>query len=229
MMHRYQRQLNEALGTSIRFTSFSWFIHRYTLNAGKKLPEVSLQGVKQNELRRPGIVDNKHCDLVFDLVVHIDGYDEDILLLDEKSNMLKAHFPSTLAGGVMHPPELGIEMDWCQLHSDEDSLFEKLRRLPLSGRWIMPTTYKIDDLAALLLLLSSNSDLSPTMLGYLLLDKPKVRGGSIDKYHCYAEPAIGVIEFITAIQIRLKGKRNYFSKAFWMLDAQEQFMLLKGL
>lgn len=229
MMHRYQRQLNEALGTRIRFTSFSWFIHSYSLNSGKKLPEISLQGAKQNELRRPGIVDNKHCDLVFDLVVHIDGYEEDLLLLDENTNMLKAHFPSTLAGGVMHPPELSIEMNWCQLHSDEDSLFEKLRRLPLSGRWIMPTAYKIDDLTALLLMLSNNSDLSPTMLGYLLLDKPKVRSGSIDKYHCYAEPAIGIIEYITAIQIRLKGKRNYFNKAFWMLDTQEQFMLLKGL
>jgi CRISPR-associated protein Csy2 len=227
MVHRYQRNLNKALGTRIRFTSFSWFIKDYSAVAGKKLPEVSLQGVKQSELRRPGIVDNKHCDLVFDLVVHIDGFEEDLFLLDEQPEMLKAHFPATFAGGVMLQPELGVTIDWCRLYSDKSLLFDKLRRLPLSGRWIMPTKHKVSDLEALLLLLADNSELSPTMFGYMLLEQPEVRGGSIEIIHCYAEPAIGLVEYTTAINIRIKGKESYFNNAFWMLDAQERFMLMK--
>lgn len=229
MMHNYQRKLNEALNTKVRFTSFSWFIKEYSAVAGKKLPEVGLQGVKQNELRRPSIVDNKYCDLVFDLVIHIDGYEDDLLLLDESTNLLKAHFPSTLAGGAMHPPELDVTTQWCNLYHDESLLFDKLRRLPLSGRWVMPTKHKIHDLEELLSLLTSNSSLSPTMFGYMLLDKPKGRPGSLENVHCYAEPAIGVIEYKTAIDIRIKGIKNYFNQGFWMLDAQEGFMLMKSV
>lgn len=229
MVHRYQRKLNEALGTTVRLTSFSWFIKDYSTVAGKNLPEVSLQGAKQNELRRPGIVDNKHCDLVFDLVVHIDGCEDDLILLDKRPEMLKAHFPPTLAGGAMLQPELDSTIDWCRLYSDENQLFEKLRRLPLSGRWVMPTKHNISDLEDLFLLLSNNAKLSPTMFGYLLLDKPEVRNGSIEKLHCYAEPAVGLVEYTTAINIRLNGKESYFNKAFWMLDAQERFMLMRGI
>jgi CRISPR-associated protein Csy2 len=229
MVHRYQRKLNEALGTRIRFTSFSWFIKDYSTVPGKKLPEVSLQGAKQNELRRPGIVDNKYCDLVFDLVVHIDGREDDLLLLDKRPEILKAHFPPTLAGAVMLQPELSSTIDWCRLYSDENQLFEKLRRLPLSGRWAMPTKHKISDLEDLFLLLFNDSKLSPTMFGYMLLDKPETRSGSIEKRHCYAEPAIGLVEYTTAINIRIMGKKSYFNKAFWMLDAQERFMLMKRI
>jgi len=229
MVHRYQRKLNEALCTKVRFTSFSWFIKDYSIVEGKKLPEVNLQGPMQNEFRRPGIIDNKHCDLVFDLVVHIDGCESDLRLLDEQPEIIKAHFPPSLAGGVMLQPELSLSTDWCRLYSDENLLFEKLRRLPLSGRWIMPTKYRISDLEELLLLVTNHPELSPTMFGYLLLDQPKARDGSIEERHCYAEPAIGLIEYTTAIKIRLKGKKNYFNRAFWVLDAQERFMLMKGI
>ncbi|MFT6506412.1 MAG: CRISPR-associated protein Csy2 [Colwellia sp.] len=229
MMHHYQRKLNNALDTNVRFTSFSWFIKDYSNVPGKKLPEMRLQGAKQNELKRPGIIDNKHCDLVFDLVIHIDGNEEDLLLIDEQPEMLKAHFPTTFAGGVMHPPELDLAINWCRLYDDENKLFEKLKRLPLSGRWVMPTKHKICDLDELLLLLNNDLKLSPIMFGYLLLDKPKKRCGSLEELHCYAEPAIGLVEYITAINIRLKGKNFYFNHGFWMLEAKEQFMLMKGV
>lgn len=229
MMHSYQRKLNNALDTNVRFTSFSWFIKGYSNVPGKKLPEISLQGTKQKELRRPGLVDNKYCDLVFDLVIHIDGNEDDLLLIDGQPEMFKAHFPTTFAGGVMHQPELGLAIDWCKLYNDENKLFEKLKRLPLSGRWIMPTKYKFFDLEALLLILKNDPTLSPIMLGYLLLDKPKKRNGALENIHCYAEPAIGLVEYATAINIRLKGKKRFFSHGFWMLDAKEQFMLMKGV
>ena len=229
MIHNYQRKLNQALSTNVRFTSFSWFIKGYSRVAGKKLPEITLQGPKQNELRRPGLLDNKFCDLVFDLVIHIDGTEEDLDLLDCQPEMFKAHFPTTLAGGSMHQPELDLNINWCSLYNDDSRLFDKLKRLPLSGRWIMPTKYKIKDLEELLVLLKNNPDLSPVMSGYLLLDKPQTRDGAIEKLHCYAEPAIGLLEYTTAIHIRLNGKNRYFDNAFWMLDAQEQFMLIKGV
>lgn len=229
MMHNYQRKLNNALATSVRFTSFSWFIKDYSDVVGKKLPEISLQGVKGNELRRPGLVDNKYCDLVFDLVIHIDGSEDDLLLIDKQPEVLKAHFPTNFAGGVMHQPELDLAIDWCKSYNDENKLFKKLKRLPLSGRWIMPTKHKMSNLDDLLLLLKDNPNLSPIMFGYLLLDKPQKRHSALEDLHCYAEPAIGLVEYITAINIRLKGKNRYFANGFWMLDAQEQFMLMKGV
>lgn len=227
MLHSYQRKLNEALGVNVRFTSFSWFIRDYSVVAGKKLPELSLQGAQQNKLKRPGIIDGKYCDLVFDLIVHFDGYEDDLQALDSEPDILKAHFPSNFAGGVMHQPELTSNVNWCCLYSNENQLFEKLRRLPLSGCWVMPTEHKIQDLDELLLLLKSDSKLSPSMMGYMLLTEPKVRVGALEKLHCYAEPAIGVVKYETAISLRLKGISNYFNEAFWMLDVREKFMLMK--
>jgi CRISPR-associated protein Csy2 len=229
MIHHYQRQLNEALGTCIRLTSFSWFIREFSYVAGKKLPEFGMQGPKHNQFRRPGITDNGYCDLVFDLVVHIDGYEDELLLLDTQLEILKASFPANFAGGVMHQPELNFANDWCNIYSDENILYKKLRRLPMSGRWIMPTKVRISNLDELILLLKNNPALCPTMFGYLLLDKPESRANSLERMHCYAEPAVGVVEYATAIDIRLQGIKNYFNRAFWMLDAQEHFMLMKRI
>ncbi len=229
MIHRYQRQLNEALGTSIRLTSFSWFIKEFSYVAGKKLPEQTMQGPKQNKFKRPGIIDNKHCDLVFDLVVHIDGYEEELLVLDSQQSLFKACFPANFAGGVMHPPELSESNDWCDLYSSETLLFEKLRRLPMSGRWIMPTKHKVSSVEDLIELLKKHRYLYPTMFGYLLLGTPQKREGSLDRLHCYAEPTIGIAEYVSAIDIRLQGIKNYFNSSFWMLDAQECSMLMKGI
>lgn len=227
MLHSYQRKLNEALGINVRFTSFSWFIKDYSAVAGKKLPELSLQGAQQNKLKRPGIIDGKYCDLIFDLIVHVDGYEDDLQRVDSEPDILKAHFPPNFASGVMHQPELTSNVNWCCLYSNENQLFEKLRRLPLSGCWVMPTEHKIQDLDELLLLLNSDSKLSPSMMGYMLLSEPMARVGALERLHCYAEPAIGVVKYETAISVRLKGIGNYFNNAFWMLDAQEKFMLMK--
>jgi len=229
MLHHYQRNLNQALGLGVRFTSFSWFIRDYSLVSGKKLPEINLHGTKPNDVKRPGIVDNQYCDLTFDLVVHIDGYQDELLKLDDEPELLKAHFPSNFAGGVMHQPELDSNIDWCRLYHKEKFLFEKIQRLPLSGCWVIPTEYKVNDFESLFAILNNDSKLSPSMMGYILLNKPEPRPGSLEKMHCYAEPVIGVVEYSSAINIRLKGKRNYFHKAFWMLDAQEKFMLMKKI
>jgi CRISPR-associated protein Csy2 len=67
------------------------------------------------------------------------------------------------------------------------------------------------------------------MLGYLLLGAPQSRANSQEALHCYAEAAIGVVQCINTNEIRLQGMKNFFNRAFWMLDAQEQFMLMKRI
>ncbi|WP_299489855.1 type I-F CRISPR-associated protein Csy2 [uncultured Shewanella sp.] len=229
MMHHYQRRLNERLNTQLRMTSFSWFIRQYSSVKGKKLPEFGMQGQKENQFRRSGIIDNRYCDLVFDLIVHIDGDEDELDTLDHQSDILKASFPASFAGGVMHPPELGSTNDWCELYHCEASLYSTLSRLPMSGKWIMPTRYSLDNLEALLLLLKQKPSLCPVMSGYVLLDKPKSRKHSLEPLHCYAESVIGVVECATAIDIRLQGIRHFFRRAFWMLDVKECTMLMKRI
>jgi CRISPR-associated protein Csy2 len=229
MMHNYQRRLNERLGTHLRFTSFSWFIRHSSAVAGKKLPEFGMQGQKENQFRRSGITDNKYCDLVFDLIIHIDGYEEELQKLDVQVEMLKSSFPALFAGGVMHPPEIGSVDEWCELYTCEASLYSKLKRLPMSGKWIMPTRYSFKNLSELLFLLHHTSSLCPVMLGYLLLDHPETRAYSLEALHCYAEAAIGVVECATAIDIRLQGRSNFFKRAFWMLEVKDNSMLMKRI
>lgn len=229
MMHSYQRRLNSILGTRIRFTSFAWFIRDYSYLQGKKLPELGMQRGSRKEFRRPGILDNRYCDVTFDLVVHIDGFEEELDLLDTQPEALKASFPTTFAGGVMLPPEQNENTAWCDLFSDEHELYSKLRRLHRSGSWIMPTKYEPADFDEFVSLLSNNSSLCPTMFGYLLLTTPESRADSLESLHCYAEPAIGLVSCTNAIEIRLQGMKNFFNRAFWRLDAQEQFMLMKRI
>ncbi|WP_028764246.1 type I-F CRISPR-associated protein Csy2 [Shewanella colwelliana] len=229
MMYNYQRRLNESLGTQLRLTSFSWFIRQYSSVAGKKLPEYGMQGTSENQFRRAGIVDHRYCDLVFDLVFHIDGYEEELEVLDGSINALKASFPANFAGGVMHPPEIGSVDEWCGLYRNEASLFTQLSRLPVSGRWIMPTRYQMSSLDELLVLLEQKASLCPVMSGYLLLEKPKSRRNSLEALHSYAESAIGGVEYATAIEIRLQGMSNFFRRAFWMLEIKESSMLMKRI
>lgn len=229
MMHNYQRQLNETLGTNIRMTSFSWFIRDFSLVKGKQLPEFGMFGNKGNDFKRSGIIDSRYCDLVFDLVIHIDGYEHELELIEQHHDVVVANFPSRFAGGVMHPPESIEPSYWCSFFKSEAALFSKLKNLPFSGKWIMPTRLTIDSVSHLLFLLNSNRALNPTLMGYLPLTKPVKRAGSLTRLHSYAEPVIGVVECTSAIEIRLQGKENFFRRAFWMLDAKEHSILIKRI
>lgn len=226
MMHNYQRRLNEQLGSKLRMTSFAWFIHRYSAVLGKKLPELGMHGAKEDQFRRSGIVDGRYCDLEFDLVIHIDGYKEDLVRLDQQQGLLMSSFPASFAGGVMHPPELKSAARWCELFHCEATLFSLLKRLPASGKWIMPTEHSMDTLDDLLQLLKQNASLCPVMSGFMLLGSPTPRAQALGALHCYAEPTIGVVECSSAIDIRLKGLSHFFRKAFWMLDVKENSMLM---
>lgn len=229
MLHNYQRKLNQLLGTQVGLDSFAWFISRYSTVLGRTLPEYSMEGPKQDNFRRAGFIDTKHCDVEFDLVVHVSGFEEDLVKLDDAENRLKASLPSTFAGGTLLPPELSRTSEWCNISNDEHGLFDELKRLPSSGKWVMPSQHKMSSIAELSSLLSQQPELCPTMLGYLLLEQPKQRPNALIERHAYAEPAIGLVECSTAIQTRLKGQNHFFRQAFWMLDAQEHFMLMKRI
>jgi CRISPR-associated protein Csy2 len=229
MMHNYQRKLNEMLGTTIRFTSFAWFISQCEYTKGTQLPEFTMQGRKESEFRRPGIIDKRNGDLVFDLVIHIDGYEDDLAKLDNNTAKLKACFPSRFAGGTMHGPSVNADDEWCKLYENEDLLYSILRRSPAHGKWVMPTKYSIHSVRELTLLLENNMSLCPVMAGYMLLEKPKSRVGSIAPLHSYGEPVIGLASCDSAIDIRLQGQLNFYRRAFWFLEAKEQFLLMKRI
>ncbi|WP_350978354.1 type I-F CRISPR-associated protein Csy2 [Shewanella sp. AC34-MNA-CIBAN-0136] len=229
MMHNYQRKLNEMLGTTIRFTSFAWFISQYDYTKGTQLPEFTMQGRKESEFRRPGIIDKRNGDLVFDLVIHIDGYEDDLAKLDNNTAKLKACFPSRFAGGTMHGPSVNADYEWCKLYENEDLLYSILSRSPAHGKWVMPTKHSIHSVRELTLLLENNMSLCPVMAGYILLEKPKSRVGSIAPLHSYGEPVIGLVSCDSAIDIRLQGQLNFYRRAFWFLEAKEQFLLMKRI
>lgn len=229
MMHNYQRQLNDSLSTNIRMTSFSWFIRDFSLVEGKKLPELGMFGNKGNDFKRSGIIDNRYCDLVFDIVIRIDGYEHELELIEQHLDVVTANFPSRFAGGVMHPPMSTEPSYWCSFFKSEAALFSKLRNLPFAGKWIMPTRLTIDSVSHLLFLLNSNRALNPSLMGYLPLTTPLKRTGSLTRLHCYAEPVIGVVECTSSIEIRLQGKDNFFRRAFWMLDAKEHSILMRRI
>jgi CRISPR-associated protein Csy2 len=71
--------------------------------------------------------------------------------------------------------------------------------------------------------------LCPVMAGYILLEKPKSRAGSIASLHSYGEPVIGLASCDSAIDIRLQGQLNFYRRAFWFLEAKEQFLLMKRI
>ncbi|WP_218997769.1 type I-F CRISPR-associated protein Csy2 [Shewanella algae] len=229
MMHNYQRRLNERLGSQLRLSSFAWFIRRYAAVSGKKLPELGMQGAKSDQFRRPGIIDNRYCDLEFDLVIHIDGDEKDIEQLDNRQDLVMSGFPANFAGGVMHPPEIKSAARWCELFHCEAALFTLLRRLPMSGKWIMPAEHSMGTLDDLLQLLNQNASLCPVMSGYALLDSPMPREGALAPLHSYAEPAVGIVECSSAIDIRLQGQSHFFRKAFWMLDVKENSIIMKRI
>ncbi|MGI2171094.1 type I-F CRISPR-associated protein Csy2 [Shewanella sp. MF05960] len=229
MMHNYQRKLNAMLGTTIRLTSFAWFIREFDYVKGTQLPEFTMQGRKDSEFRRPGIIDKRNGDLVFDLVIHIDGYEDDLAKLDNSTTKLKACFPSRFAGGTMHGPSVNADYEWCKLYENEDLLYSILSRFPAYGKWVMPTKHSINSVRELTALLENNASLCSVMAGYMLLEKPKARAGSIAPLHSYGEPVIGLASCDSAIDIRLQGKSNFYRRAFWMLDTKEQFLLMKRI
>ncbi|MFT5760132.1 MAG: CRISPR-associated protein Csy2 [Alteromonadaceae bacterium] len=227
MLHNYQRRLSERLGVTLRFSSFSLFIRNYSLVKGNDLPAFSMNGPNQKVFKRSGVTANRFCDLTFDIVVRLDGDEDSIEKLEKNNQVLKACFPARFAGGTMIPDWQKINSTWCQLYQNETQLFSVLKRLPSFGQWLVPHTAKLENIDDLTSLLIDNTNLSPVMQGFTFLGKPINRSGALDSLHCFAEPVIGVAQYMSAYKVRYNGMKHFFNKAFWSFEVQEPYILIK--
>ncbi|PAJ73371.1 hypothetical protein CJF42_16170 [Pseudoalteromonas sp. NBT06-2] len=223
--HNFQRKVNNILGTELTVIGTAWFIQNYNLVAGKNLPEPSILTSKRkpSTVKSSGIIDTKKCDMTMGLVlrVYIDNPER------LQSALIKAAFPSKFAGGCMHPPSLYENKEWCHIYHDSNELFSKLSRLPRNGCWVYPSDKTADNLEQLADTLKLNPRLKPASLGFVALEPMKYRENAIADLHCYAEPAIGLVNCISPITVRLNGVKSFLNKAFWQLNIEKDAMLMK--
>ncbi len=226
LVHAFERRVNELIGIDVHFSGAAWFIRSYSRVPGKKLPEPAMLNRDGQSVSRPGIIDSKHCDLVMDVVVRVTP--GDIGALSEcDMNFIQAAFPSSFAGGCLHPPSLYENKNWCQLYSDIQGLFAKLARLPRNGCWVYPEESGCRSFDDLLLKTGLNPSLKPAMLGYGLLGEPMARDGSIEPLHSFAEPITGIARCLSPVEVRMKGADNFYRSAFWGLRVKEGAMLME--
>ncbi|WP_083651691.1 type I-F CRISPR-associated protein Csy2 [Photobacterium proteolyticum] len=226
VMHNYQRKLSALIGRECSIKRGAWFIAQYHRQAGKKLPEpdkVRYQN-KASDVQRPGIVDGIYGDLTMDLVFELQ-LPESLSIPD--ITILQAAFPSRFAGGTLHPPSLFEQTDWLSVYFSQSELFAVLARLPRGGCWIYPDNKGVSSFDNLVTRLDSEPDLKPIGLGFLPLEEPQNRVGSITPFHCYVEPCIGVVRCINPINVRLSGSKQFYQSAFWHFDIANNAMLMK--
>lgn len=226
LMHNYQRKLSELLECRCEIKRGAWYIGQFNQQVSKKLPEpdkVRYQR-KLSDVQRPGILDGKYADLSMDLVLELklpDSYP-----IPELS-LLQAAFPSRFAGGILLPPSLFELSEWLQVYTNSSELFSTLARLPRSGCWIYPDDRGVNSFEDMVKRLEKDRDLKPVGLGYIPLEEPQSRVGSIAHKHCFVEPCIGVVQCKNPIDMRLAGAKQFYSSAFWCFDISNQAMLMK--
>ncbi|WP_421199361.1 type I-F CRISPR-associated protein Csy2 [Aeromonas enteropelogenes] len=229
--HDYERRLTAVLKRSVRLTGVAWYLRDCHLQPAKNLPEPSspLSAHEVSAIRRPGLIDSKHCDLGMDLVLalHVDA-DHPAFSADEQ-NLLQAAFPSRFAGGCLHPPSLYEGQLWCNIYTNRGALFSKLSRLPRSGCWVYPHLSQVTDLEDLFETFSTDRRLLPISAGYVFLEPPQLRAGSVEKHHAYAESALGLALCINPVEMRLTGNNHFFKHGFWQLDVSNGAMLMTGV
>ncbi|WP_448565931.1 type I-F CRISPR-associated protein Csy2 [Thalassotalea ganghwensis] len=228
MTHNYQRRINEYLNTDIRLGSFAWYLRSYSAVSGTNLPEFTLQksGSRSASFRRTGIIDTKLCDLTFDLVIKVYGDEEDLSLLTNEQDALMSAFPSKFAGGTMLPNVSASADCWCNLLESENELFAKLNKLPNFGQWVLPESRNIATLPELIETIKEDRHIAPVNLGFSFLEEPKARNNSLEKFHCYAEPLIGLVRYTDALDLKLSGIRHFMKKAFWQLDTHTYYLII---
>lgn len=146
---------------------------------------------------------------------------------DLSENLLKAAFPSRYAGGTLHPPLLYYQVDWFQVYAKPLALFQRIRSLPKGGSWLYPTSVEVSCFEELAEQLTLRPTMRPAALGYLALEEPKPRQGSITQLHCYVEPVIGLLECVDAVTVRPPGARHFFNHGFWAMHCKKASMLMK--
>lgn len=229
--HDYERRLTSLLKRSVHLTGVAWYLHDYHLQSAKNLP-APLLPISEKEfsaISRPGVIDGKYCDLGMDLVLALHVDDDHPAFSADELNRIQAAFPSRFAGGCLHPPSLYEGKPWCKIHADRGELFSTLSRLPRSGCWIYPHPSQVNQLEGLLDTLSTDHRLRPVSTGYVFLESPQIRIGSVEKHHVYAESAIGLALCINPIEMRLAGCNHWFKHGFWQLNVSNGAMLMTGV
>lgn len=226
--HDYQRRVSQLLSKQLQFSEFAWFIGAYSPGAGKQLSEPSLleKSSEVSNVKRPGIIDNKHCDLMMDLVIKIQMSDGNAGISDSEISLFQSGLPSRFAGGCLHPPSLYESINWCQIYSDIDTLYAKLARLPRHGCWIYPYSTGITSLDELSDLMKEKPAIKPVSIGYVGLEEPQERNNSIEQNHIYAESCIGVAECVNPIDVRLNGINKFIQNAFWQPIYEKRSILI---
>jgi len=225
-LHHYEQTACRLMNQKVEFTGGALFIRSYGLSEGGRIPEPSILRKTDGKVIRPGIIDNRFCDMILDLIIRVrplqhEGIDESSMTL------LKAALPSRFAGGVIHPPSLYENREWLAECINEDELFKSLSRLPRSGRWVIPTKETASRIEDLVQLYTLKSDLRPAMLGYGFLEQPCPKEGSIDLFHAYAEPLTGLVRCLSPVEVRMRPASYFFGNAFWGMEAREGSMLMK--
>jgi len=179
-------------------------------------------------VRRPGVLDGRYCDLAMDLVIEIHiptGVSQSFAACID---LLRAALPARFAGGTLHPPSLYEERNWCSVYQEKSELFTVLSRLPRYGCWIYPSdddSLSVERLGETLVL---DPRLRPVATGFVFLEEPVEREGSIEALHVYAESAIGTALCINPVEMRLAGQKKFFSTGFWQLSDVGGAILMNG-
>ncbi|MGL6512574.1 type I-F CRISPR-associated protein Csy2 [Aeromonas hydrophila] len=228
--HDFERRTRSLITQPIHFGGIAWFLSHYSRIAGKHLPEPSKLANPStvSAVRRPGVLDGRYCDLTMDLVIEIhippDGSQSFAACID----LLRAALPARFAGGTLHPPSLYEERNWCTVYQEKSELFTVLSRLPRYGCWIYPSdddSLSVERLGEALVL---DCRLRPVATGFVFLEEPVERRGSIESLHVYAESTIGTALCINPVEMRLAGQRKFFSTGFWQLSDVDGAILMNG-
>lgn len=70
--------------------------------------------------------------------------------------------------------------------------------------------------------------LRPVATGFVFLEEPVERKGSIETLHVYAESALGTALCINPVEMRLAGQKKFFNAGFWQLSDVSGAILMNG-
>ncbi|GAP75818.1 hypothetical protein W04_2357 [Pseudoalteromonas sp. SW0106-04] len=226
--HKFQRKLQSIVSPSIECIGSAVFLHSYQLHTGKPLPEQNQLKTNQGitSAKRPGIIDRPKCDMTIDLVFRF-FVPHESTRTQLTDNMFKAAFPTSFAGGTMHPPSLYETVEWCQAFTSPTQLFGELSLLPSRGCWLYPSKHQVRTFEDMVELLDADPNQRPAGLGFASLEQPTQRKGALGSKHCYVEPAIGLLECFNPITTRMGGAKAFFHNAFWVIGVEKTSMLMK--
>lgn len=230
LTHAFELGIKERLDLDFRITGTAWFLHNYESCNGSITPATTKLQDKQNvsNVSPPGLMDIKLCDLEMDLIFRLRVPRQQDLELFRNKGLILSALPNRFAGGSIHPPSLYQASEWYRLYNEPVSMYRELSRLPRGGCWVYASKRPVRDLEDLLSWLESDKRLRPAAVGYTLLEAPREREGAIADLHCYGEPALGLVECINPIDMRLAGLNDFLNSAFWQLYTDKHTALMKA-